>query len=65
MREIRQEISKELYSEYHSMRYPERSEIIKEHVPIEWLYGYGYYGHRLSAYGGKFYVVHTVGDTCD
>ena len=35
MREIRQEISKELYSEYRSMRYPERSEIIQEHVPIE------------------------------
>lgn len=65
MKEIHQEISEELYNEYRAMRYPERSAVIKKHVPFEWLYGYGYYGHRLSAYGGKFYVVHTIGDTCD
>ena len=65
MREIRQEISEELYSEYRAMRYSERSKLIKGKIPIEWVLGYGYYGHRLSAYGDKFYVVHTIGDSCD
>lgn len=65
MKEIKQEISKEAFDNYRLMRYSERSKLIKKKIPMEWVLGYGYYGHRLSIYGDKYYLVHTVGDSCD
>ena len=65
MQEVREEISEETYTEYRNMRYADRAAIIKKDLPLDWVYGYGYYGHRLTTYGGKYYIVHTIGGTCD
>ena len=65
MREVKQEICKELYEDYKAMTYAERVKAIKSNIPIEWELGYGYYGHRLTQYGDKCYIVHTIGNTCD
>ena len=65
MQEIKKEITKEQYEDYLGMTYKARNEEIKDKIPIGWLLGYGYYGHRLMQYGDKYYIVHTIGSTCD
>ena len=64
MREIEREITKELYEDYAAMPYRAREKSIIDSLVTkcpEWVYGYGYYGHRLVQRGGKFYIVHRIG----
>ena len=65
MQEVKQEIAKELYEDYMAMKYKDRNELLKVGMPTDWIFGYGYYGHRLMSSGGKYYVVYSLGETCD
>lgn len=65
MRYIKKEISKELFDKANEIGYPGMKELFD--IPIEWWCGYGYYGcavhHDIDA--GKYFVIHTIGDSCD
>lgn len=63
--EVKTEITKEQYDELVVLRYPERYKRIEDSLPPQWIYGYGYYGNRLYHEGGKYYLVHDIGNTCD
>jgi hypothetical protein len=65
MQEVKREISEELYKEYKAMSRSQFLKTIDEHIPMSWRYGYGHYGARLAKIDGKYYVIHTIGDTCD
>lgn len=61
---IKNEISKELYDKVKNIeKWPERMQYFD--IPIEWKCGYGYYGCDVMEQDGKFYVVHTIGSSCD
>lgn len=48
MQEVKEEISKDLYDQYKDMEYCDRKAIIEKDIPLNWKYGYGYYGHTLT-----------------
>ena len=63
MRYVKKTISKEEYDKYSKMT---KKELIDSLVlPIEWVCGYGYYGCDVMEQDGRFYVVHTIGNSCD
>lgn len=65
MRNVYREISEELYNDYISRPASEWKSEIRKNIPIEWSAGYGYYGTDLMTKDGKYYLVHTIGSTCD
>jgi hypothetical protein len=65
MQEVKEEISQELYIRYQAMNRSEFLKAIDKQIPLEWRFGYGYYGARLEQMDDKYYVVYTVGDSCD
>lgn len=65
MKEIRSAISKDTYDRYMSMPAKKWKEEVDEIIPQAWICGYGYYGNRLEAKDGKYYIVHSIGDSCD
>lgn len=65
MRHVEREISRELYENYMSRPVAEWKAEVRKNVPIEWICGYGYYGTDLVARDGKYYLVHTIGSSCD
>lgn len=64
-RTIDVEISFDDYVRYTTMPHREASEEIKEELPPEWIYGYGYYGWQAINLQGKYYLRHTIGSSCD
>lgn len=67
MSEIKREITKEEYDRLMSLTDAERKAEIEATVPISWWCGYGYYGFRLTHYTNedKYYIIHTIGSSCD
>ena len=65
MQEVKEEISIELYDKYKDMEYCDRKAIIEKDIPLNWKYGYGYYGHTLTRKNDKCYIIHILGETCD
>ena len=65
MRDVKREIEKETFDRYSEMNYRTRTALLKEDMPDQWLYGYGFYGHRLHEDNGKYYVIYTIGEHCD
>ena len=65
MRNVYEEITKELYDNYASRPKKEWIGEITKTIPIQWSAGYGYYGTDLTTKDGKYYLVHTLGSTCD
>ena len=65
MREIKEQVPKEVYDDYAAMSYKDRSRLIESRIPKEWILGYGYYGHRLERTEDKYFIVHSVGSSCD
>lgn len=65
MQEVKREISEGMYKEYKAMSRSAFLKTIDEQIPIDWRFGYGHYGARLAKIDGKYYVIHTIGDTCD
>lgn len=65
MKDIYKEITKEIYDRYLSMSVGDWKAEVRKTIPIEWECGYGYYGTDLVARDGKYYIVHTLGSTCD
>lgn len=65
MKQIKEELSKEKYSEYQRLSYSDREALIEQEVPAQWIYGYGYYGHSLLCRDGKYFIIHTIGNSCD
>lgn len=65
MSDIYSEISKEKYDDYMSRPDKEWKAEVDKTIPQAWICGYGYYGNRLAAKDGKYYIVHTIGDSCD
>lgn len=65
MQQIEREISKELYDNYASRSAADWKAEIREKLPESWVCGYGYYGTDLVAKNGKYYLIHTIGSSCD
>lgn len=66
MQRLTYEITKEQYNKLQTMSYEEqRAELFPDGIPDSWRYGYGYYGHILSEVGGRYYVTHKIGESCD
>lgn len=66
MQTITHEISKELYNKLQSMSYEDQqTELFPDGVPSAWAIGYGYYGFELVTTGGRYYVTHKIGGSCD
>lgn len=65
MQRVEWEITEEEYKRLEAMSYGERVEEIESKIGADWKYGYGYYGHSLIEKEGKYYIVHSIGDSCD
>ena len=65
MREVEREISREMYINYMARPTREWKEEVEKTIPESWVCGYGYYGTDLVARGGKYYLIHHIGDSCD
>ena len=65
MKDVYEEISKELYDNYMSRPKKEWITEIRKTIPIQWSAGYGYYGTDLAIKDGKYFIVHTIGSSCD
>ena len=65
MNDVYDKISKEKYDDYMSRPYGEWKPEVEKTLPMSWICGYGYYGSRLVAKDGEYYLVHTIGSSCD
>ena len=65
MRNVYEEITKEQYDEYKSEDPKIWKKEIRDKIPISWECGYGYYGTDLGIKDGKYYIIHTLGSSCD
>ena len=65
MNDVYSEISKEKYDDYASRPYGEWKSEVEKTLPTAWICGYGYYGSRLATKDGKYYLVHSIGSSCD
>lgn len=64
MKYIKQQITKDEYEE--SMNNPTvYKSKIEKNIPIQWSCGYGYYGFQTKEEDGNFFIVHTIGSSCD
>ena len=64
MKYIKREISSALYNQLKDIKsYIERAQYFD--ILIEWYCGYGYYGCDVKEENGKYYVYHTIGESCD
>lgn len=61
---IKNEISKELYDQVKDVKGCDNRKKFFN-IPIDWERGYGYYGCDVVARDDKYYVIHTIGSTCD
>ena len=65
MREVKEEITREMYTNYMARPKKEWRAEIEKTIPAAWVCGYGYYGTDLVARDGKYYLIHCIGDSCD
>jgi len=65
MREVKEEISREMYTNYMARPKAEWLPEVEKTIPESWICGYGYYGTELRAMDGKYYLVYSIGDSCD
>jgi len=65
MREVKWEITEEDYMRYAKMSHAELQSEVEGQIPDAWRYGYGWYGCRAVERGGKFYLEHMIGGSCD
>lgn len=65
MREVKQQISRELYNQYRAMSTSDFLKEIDKAIPIEWECGYGHYWADLLEQNGKYFIIHTIGSHCD
>ena len=63
MQEVKRKISKEEYDRLDNCE--DLYKVIAPTIPISWECGYGWYGCRLRKEGDEYYIVHTIGDSCD
>ena len=63
MRVVYQEITKEEYDKYKTMKPSQIEDCIK--IPVEWACGYGYYGCGVVIKDGKYMLAHSIGSSCD
>lgn len=63
MRYVKKIISKEEYDKYSKMNKKDLVDSLD--LPVEWVCGYGYYGCDVINKGEEYYIIHTVGDSCD
>ena len=65
MRYVKQEITKDNYEAWKDLKGKDLED--KFDIPISWYTGYGYYGCALKydESEDKYYVIHTIGSTCD
>lgn len=62
---IRKSIDKNTYENYLSLDKKSFLEEVEATIPIEWKLGYGWYGARLEEKNGEYFIIHTIGSTCD
>lgn len=65
MKEILREITKAEYDEYSLMDKGAFNNLIEKSIPIHWAMGYGWYGVALRKKDEKYYLVHSIGESCD
>ena len=66
MQKIEWEITEDEYNKYKSMSHKDFNKIMENKIPVQWFCGYGWYGCDLiKKSDNKYYVIHTIGDTCD
>lgn len=65
MQTCKEEITKEQYKELSKLSEGQLYGFVKKDIPDHWRYGYGWYGCRLVEKDDKFYIYHTIGDSCD
>lgn len=62
---ITKEITQEQYEKSKSEPLAFRTEIEAD-LPKEWVCGYGWYGYdTYESEDGKYYIRHSIGDSCD
>lgn len=64
MRTYKEEITKNKYDELSKLPDEELYGYIQKDIPDHWRLGYGWYGCRLVEDNGKYYIYHTIGDSC-
>lgn len=65
MQSVREEITEEDYKRYVKMSHEDFYEEITPKLPDAWVMGYGWYGCIPVKIDGKFFLQHTIGDSCD
>lgn len=65
MRDVKQEITKEMFEDYLAMSRRDRTVAMRKNIPAEWKYGCGYYGNWLHKEKDRYYIVHTIGGSND
>ena len=66
MRVIEEEVTKEKFEMLSKLKDEDKEKYELElNIPIEWYCGYGYYGSFPVEKGGKFYIIHNIGNSCD
>ena len=65
MQTVKSEITEAEYKRYASTPYGEWRKEVEATIPDHWRYGYGWYGCAPMEKDGKFYLVHTIGSSCD
>lgn len=65
MRESRRTITKEEYDRLSALTYAEADKEITSKLSDTILIGYGYYGHRLCHDKQDYYLLLTIGNSCD
>jgi len=66
MQNVIKEITKEQYEEVKDLPRKEQLEkLLPNGIPMEWEYGYGFYGHSVYEKDDKYYASYTIGNSCD
>ena len=65
MRDIYEKITKEMYDYYMSTPRSEWLPEVEKKLPASWVMGYGYYGTDLAIRDGEYYLVYSIGSSCD
>ena len=65
MKDIKREITKELYDKFVYAPYGEQKVLVSDYLGAVVVCGYGLYSYTFSEENGKYYLCYTRGDSCD
>lgn len=65
MQYVNEKISKEQYEKYKAMSPGKLNNTVEKTIPESWAYGYGWYGAKLACTDTEYFIVHTIGESCD